>query len=151
MFSRFKKENHVLYSTDGKGNWRKREWRQQCREHVFIYGQCQVVEGHKGVHWCYGPDGAFHWHANKNERPKHGACGSIPPGHKAYRTPLKMQRFHWRDHYFDSKVTDAKEIKRLEANKMRKGESINMPFDISKLPAKLQRELSTRSNKARKK
>ncbi len=136
-----------MYSTDGKGNWWKREWCQKCAEEVFIYGQCQGVVGHNGVHWRFGESGDFKWQINESgkiPRDSDAVCGTIPPDHKSYKTPLVMEKHYWLSHYVDSKVTDPKDIKRLEADKVRDGESINRPLDLGKLPAKLRKQLTKR-------
>src|SRR5439155_5922097 len=63
----------VCYYTDGKGHWLRREWKPQCRAEVFIYGGCQGVKGHRGVHWCYSTSGSFEWQDNAND-PQHDGC-----------------------------------------------------------------------------
>ena len=123
-----KTSKDVMFSTDGKGHWWKREWVEQCSEKVFYYGQCQGVKGHKGVHWCYGAEGSFQWGDNKKDPQRAGAAGSIPPEHKSYISPLKMSKEYHLGHYTDSKVTDKKEIKRLENDKIKDGESITSPI-----------------------
>jgi len=127
---KYKKEKSVLFSTDGKGNWWRREWVEQCDQDVFFYGRCQGVKGHKGVHWCYQPCGSLAWDDNENDPTEKGAAGSIPPGHKSYTTPEKMVKKYWLEHYTDTKVTDPKEIARLEADKMKPGESITRPVNL---------------------
>jgi len=72
----------VIYSTDGKGHWIRREWVDQCPEDVFLAARCQGVKGHKGVHWCYKPDGSFAWDDNDDDPQEDGSSGSTPPGHK---------------------------------------------------------------------
>jgi len=107
-------EDHVLYSTDGKGNWWRREWKSQCNEEVFMSGRCQGVQGHKGVHWSFKPCGSFAWDDN-DESPEHDGCsGSTPPDHKEYKTPKEMQQHYYMSHYEDSVVTDPTIIAMLE-------------------------------------
>lgn len=118
---------HVLYSTDGQGNWRKREWEPQCREKVFIAGRCQGVQGHKGPHWSYGPDGSLCRDDNEADPVMNGSAESIPPGHTNYISPVDMQDQLCRKHYTDSDVTDPAEIERLERGEMQEGESITRP------------------------
>ena len=114
MNKRGRKKPSICYYTDGKGYWLRREWKRQCPEEVFLTGKCQGVEGHKGVHWCFSPDGSFHWEDNDAD-PKHdGACGSIPPGHKKYRSPAQMAKQLFMNHYTDTNVTDPSIIARLE-------------------------------------
>lgn len=121
-------EPQVMFSTDGQGNWWRREWKPQCPASVFIRDRCQGVEGHEGDHWCYRPDGSFAWSRDKDHPDyKHAACGSTPPGHKQYRTPIEMQPHYYISHYTDSQVTDAAEIARLERGETNAGESINRP------------------------
>jgi hypothetical protein len=121
-------EPHVMLSTDGKGNWWRREWKPQCPEKVFIFRQCQGVEGHEGEHWCYRENGSFEWSRDKDHPDyENAASGSIPPDHKDYRTPLEMQQHYYMSHYTDSEVTNPEEIARLERGETREGESINRP------------------------
>jgi hypothetical protein len=125
-------KNNILYSTDGKGRWVKREWKPQCSERVFLSGQCQGIEGHKGVHWCYSPCGHFRWEDN-NSDPQHDGCsGSTPPDHKEYMSPKKMEKHLYMSHYEDTEVTDEKVIAKLEAGKPpEKGASITRPLSIA--------------------
>jgi lactoylglutathione lyase len=121
-------EPHVMLSTDGKGNWWRREWKRQCPEKVFILDRCQGVEGHEGDHWCFKKDGSFAWSRDKDHPEyKHAASGFTPPDHKDYRTPLEMQQQYYMSHYTDSEVTDPDKIARLEREETRDGESINRP------------------------
>lgn len=113
----YKSEPHVLYSTNGKGRWWRREWKPQCPEEVFMGGRCQGVAGHKDVHWSFAPDGSFRYDDNDDD-PRHDGCsGSIPPDHKDYRSPLEMQKHYHISHYTDSEVTDKGVIAMLEKGK----------------------------------
>lgn len=120
---------HILYSTDGRGNWWRREWKPQCNEEVFMSGRCQGVEGHKDVHWSYRPCGSFAWDDNDND-PKHDGCsGSTPPDHKEYKTPLEMQKHYYMSHYEDSVVDDPAIIAMLEKGETpEKGASLTRPL-----------------------
>lgn len=121
-------EPHVMLSTDGKGNWWRREWMRQCPERVFIMDRCQGVEGHEGDHWCFKKDGSFAWSRDKDHSEyRNAACGSTPPDHKTYRTPMEMQEHYYISHFTDSEVTDPAEIARLERGEIKNGESINRP------------------------
>lgn len=118
---------HVMFSTNGKGRWWKVTWEKQCPEKVFLTGKCQGVEGHKGVHWCYGPCGSFNWDDNENDPSEEGGAGSIPPGHRSYHKPEKMQKHYYMTQHTTVEVTDPEEIARLERGEMKNNESINRP------------------------
>lgn len=122
-------KDHILYSTDGRGNWWRREWKQQCDEEVFMAGRCQGVKGHTGVHWSYRPCGSFAWDDN-DEAPEHDGCsGSTPPDHKEYKTPLEMQKHYYMSHYEDSVVSDPTVIVMLEKGETpEKGASLTRPL-----------------------
>jgi hypothetical protein len=123
---------HVLYSTDGKGHWFKREWVEQCPHKIFLGGKCQGVKGHKGIHWCYREDGSFQWENQDKEVIKKTdiAGGDTPPGHKNWVSPKKMMKEHYLHHYTDTVITDKDLITRLEKNKPpEKGASIDRPVD----------------------
>ena len=128
-----------MYSTNGKGEWWKREWQEQCPQSVFLHGQCQGVKGHKGVHWAFTSSGSFTWSDNKRDPLKgemKGCSGTTPPDHKDYKTPLQMQKHHHNSFYTDSKVADPKEIARLEREDLKVHESLNRPVseaEISRL------------------
>lgn len=122
-----KKRKEVMFSTDGKGHWWRREWAQKCPEKVFFGRHCQGVEGHKGVHWCYGEDGSLHWDDNELDPQEDGCSGTTPPGHPSYITPLKMSKKLWLNHFTDSEVTDPDELDRLEREETRPGECITCP------------------------
>lgn len=119
---------NIAYYSDGRGKWIRREWKPQCSSKVFIYGRCQGVKGHKGVHWCYSPCGSFAWADNDDDRQHDGCAGSTPPGHKDYVSPVKMQKHHYIGHYQDTKVTDKAVIAMLERDKTpEKGAAIDRP------------------------
>ena len=118
---------HVMFSTDGKGHWWRREWKPQCPEKVFIMDRCQGVIGHEGDHWCFSEkDGS--------------ACLEQDEDHPDYRMLRAVRRrqttksivHRWRcrrhcymSHYTDSDVTDPEEIARLDRGETSEGESIN--------------------------
>jgi hypothetical protein len=112
-----KNGTNVSYYSDGKGWWIRRQWKRQCSYKILLSGRCQGVKGHKGVHWCYSRSGDFEWHDN-DEDPQHDGCaGSTPPGHKAYVSPLKMEKHYYMSHYTDTDVTDIAVMAMLEKNK----------------------------------
>lgn len=117
----------ILYSTDGHGQWCKRIFAPQCPAKVFFWDRCQGVRGHKGVHWCYGPDGSFRWSANKQHRRHGAAAGSTPPDHKDYVLPAKMAAQYFLCHHEDSEVKNKALIARLERDETKEGESITRP------------------------
>lgn len=119
---------HVTYYTDGKGSWVKRVWGIQCPETILFRDRCQGVAGHLGDHWCYRPDGAYHYKPHETDpQRKEVACGTIPPGNSAYRTPLEMSRFRYLEYYDDSQVTDPVEIERLQRSEFAPNESADGP------------------------
>ena len=130
----------VCYYTNGKGSWLRREWKPQCPAKVFIYGRCQGVKGHRGVHWCYSPSGDFQWDDNDDD-PKHDGCaGSTPPGHKSYAPPLKMEKYYYMSHYTDAEVTDKTVIALLEKEKTpERDASINKPVTDKAIIASLKK------------
>lgn len=127
-------EPHVLYSGDGKGNWIKREWQNQCPEKVFLRDSCQGVEGHKGEHWCYGPNGSYHWEHNKIEPPDpSAAAGSIPPDHESYISPKEKSKEYYMNFYVDSKVTSLEKIASLNRGECEDGASLTAPVPPEEL------------------
>lgn len=125
------KKPHILFSTDGKGNWNRREFALQCTERVFFGSRCQGVLGHKGVHWHFNASGSFMYDDNENDSTENGCSGMIPPDHKDSRTPLEMQKEYYITNFTDSVVTDANEIARLEKGQMRSNETIDRPVTIT--------------------
>lgn len=118
----------IMYSTNGNGRWLKRVWAAQCPETILIQERCQGVAGHTGDHWCFRSDGSYHYRPHDTDpRRKEIGCGTIPPGHADYRTPLEMSRFRYLEFYEDSEVTNANEIARLEREELLSNESLNMP------------------------
>lgn len=88
----------------------------------------QGMLGHQGDHWCFRPDGAYHFkpHASDPKREQIG-CGTTPPGNAEYRTPLEMTRHHYLNHYEDAEVTDPSELVRLERGELNPHENVNRP------------------------
>lgn len=125
--------SHVMFSTDGKGNWKKIEWKSQCSEIVFMGGQCQGFEGHLGVHWNFGLSGSFHYDDNENDPTEEGGSGSTPPDHASYKTPLEMANHYYMSHSVCMDVTDPAEIARLENGDTTENESIVRPASIEEL------------------
>ncbi len=128
-------ELHVLLSTDGKEKWWRREWKQQCSEHVFILDKCQGVKGHEGDHWNFTESGSYTWSVNIDRELKGHeiSSGMIPPDHESYRTPMEMREHYYMNHFTDSEVTDPDEIARLERGEMKDGESIDRPVSPEEL------------------
>lgn len=124
---------NVTYYTNGKGRWLRREWKPQCPSKVFFYGRCQGVKGHKGVHWGYSPCGSLHWADNDDDRQQDGCAGSIPPGHKEYVSPVKMQKHYFMSHYTDKEIADKAVVAMLERdNPPERGASINRPVVLAR-------------------
>jgi hypothetical protein len=101
-----KSGRNICYYSNGKGRWLRREWKPQCSSRVFLYGRCQGVKGHKGVHWCYSPSGDFQWDDNDDDPKRDGCAGSTPPDHKDYIAPGKMDNHYFLSHFTDTQVTD---------------------------------------------
>ena len=93
-----------------------------------MYGRCQGVKGHRGVHWCYSASGNFEW-AIHDEAPRDDAvAGSTPPGHREYVSPVKMQKHYFLSHHTDMQITDEAIIAMLEKGKTpERGASIDRP------------------------
>lgn len=143
-----KKETNILYSTDGKGHWIRREWKLQCTHEVFMASQCQGVEGHEGDHWCYRPCGSYNWEHPEGEYDDYeGVAGDIPPGHKSYISPQKMAKHYFMSHYEDTKITDPKLIARLEKDKTpEKNATITRPVSAA-MAKKLEKFLPNKGKK----
>lgn len=124
------KKPYVLFSTDGRGNWNRREWVPQCNKKVFLGTRCQGIFGHKGVHWNFNPSGSFQWDDNEEDSTENGCSGTTPPGAEGYKTPLEMQSQYYMNNFKDSDVTDPDEIARLERGEMNKNETIDRPVTI---------------------
>lgn len=122
---------HVRFWSDGK-RWWKTVWQRQCPEGVFLAGRCQGVEGHKGVHWRYGPCGSLHHSDNDHDPSDDGGSGSTPPGHKDYQTPAELQHLCYMNFQERTEVTVPEEIARLERGEVRDGESLDRPWDPDK-------------------
>lgn len=128
------KRGAVMYSADGRGNWWRTEWKPQCKAHVYIMGHCQGFVGHKGVHWRFGPSGSFEYSDNKNDPSEDGCSGSIPPGHKTYRTPESMQKHLHLRHRKTVKVKDKRVLAMLEKDKTpERNASTNRPVRTDEL------------------
>lgn len=119
---------HVTFYTDGEGRWLKRVWAVQCSETILFRDRCQGVTGHLGDHWCFQPDGSYHYkpHETDPKRIEVG-CGTNPPGSSDYRTPLEMSRYRHVANYKDSEVTEPSEIARLQRGEFAQHESANLP------------------------
>lgn len=146
-------EPHVQYSSDGKGNWWKTVWEEQCPEFVGVIGKilkngrdyrCQGVKGHKGVHWRYSASGWFEWDDNDEDPQEGGACGTTPPDHKTYKTPKKMSKHHWLSHKTTTKVEDPEKIAQLERGEYENGASIDRPVNFDEMDPENREELEDR-------
>ena len=140
---------NVMYSTDGNGLWIRREWAEQCPERVLLASRCQGIKGHKGLHWCYKPDGRFAWGDNVDDPREDGCSGTTPPGHGRWVSPLEKQGDCWSNNYTDTQITDPETIVRLEQDDPPEGDdaSINRPVDLDTLDPELRKELEARSKR----
>lgn len=113
-----KSGERVTYYELGPGRWLRRVWMPQCTARVFIYGRCQGVKGHEGLHWRYSPSGDFDWANNKSDPGSNpdgeGVAGSTPPGHDDYVHPENMQDQYYVSQHVDTEVTDVGLIAMLE-------------------------------------
>lgn len=120
----------ISYYSDGENWWRKTA-AIRCTEEVFMHGQCQGVEGHDDVHWCYSECGSFCWDDNEYD-PKEGGCsGSTPPDHEKYRSPQDMQKHYHANHGSEwEKIEDVDLIAKLEADEI-VGENISVSRPVT--------------------
>lgn len=111
------KGGRITYQTDGNGKWWKRVSAIRCTEEVFMHGQCQGVDGHDGLHWCYSECGSFCWDDNEYD-PKEGGCsGTTPPDHEKYQSPQDMMKLYHGNLGGDwEEVVDIDLIAKLEAD-----------------------------------
>ncbi len=108
-----------------------------------------------GDHWCYRPDGAYHFKPHETDpRRKEIGCATIPPGNAGYRTPLEMSRYRHLACYEDSDVTEPDEIERLQRGDLNANESVDRPCTaeqieelrtLGRLPADEQRARRART------
>jgi tRNA (cmo5U34)-methyltransferase len=118
----------VTYCTDGQGRWLKRVWGVQCPETILFGDRCQGVVGHDGDHWCFHPDGSYHYRPHDTDpRREHIGCATIPPGHAEYRTPLEMSRHRFLNFYEDVEITNAEAIARLERDDVGPEDVVHRP------------------------
>lgn len=100
--------SHVMYYTNGQGYWVRTEFAEQCGESVYIIAECQGVKGHTGQCWAYGPSGSYQYNSED------GGCGSTPPGHDRYISPIDMADHYYLANKTTEVVTDPVLIERLE-------------------------------------
>lgn len=104
------------FRTDGKGNWWRTDFPEQCDHQVFMSrgGKCQGKKGHDGPHWCYNGAGWFcqDWQGVKEEHTI--GASQTPPGHPRWVSPEEMLGQEHTAFKTTEKVTDADLIKRLE-------------------------------------
>lgn len=122
----------ITYYTDGLTYWLKRTYKKQCKCRVFLNYECQGVKGHEGDHWCYTSDGSYCYQSVKGSKSYTAgiAGGMTPPEHKNYIQPKDKRDEYYIRNYDDDLVTDKRLIKRLEAGKLKKDESIESPAHL---------------------
>ena len=118
--------SRLSFTTDGSGRWWVREWQAPCCGEVSAFGACQGVDGHDGDHWCYSASGGY-IHVMPD-----GSLSMVPPDHKNYRTPLDMSKLRPQPGTW-VEVTDAAELARLNAGKLRPGESATRPPTVEEV------------------
>ena len=116
----------VLYQADGDGNWWRTEFAEQCGERVFILGECQGAKGHEDQCWTYTPCGSFHYNSED------GGCGSIPPGHKDYVSPVETTDRYYMSIKTTEEVTDPGIIQRLEDDDPPEGDDASITRPLAK-------------------
>ena len=121
-------DTRTTFYFDGKESWLRRDWAQQCSHKILLLRRCQGVEGHDGDHWCFSPNGSYHW-SRDNDHPEYqrAASGMTPPTSEDYRTPLEMNSYYHLNHYEDHEVTDPEELDRLNRGDFRPEESVDRP------------------------
>ena len=68
---------HVTFYTEGEGRWLKRVWAVRCPETILLRDRCQGVAGHLGDHWCFQPDGSYHYKPHETDpKRKEVGCGA---------------------------------------------------------------------------
>jgi len=148
------------YSSDGKGNWWKTVWEEQCPEFVGIGGilakikdgeewstrhlRCQGVKGHKGLHWRYGPCGSYEWDDNEEDSTEEGCCGTTPPDHKKYVAPQRKCEEHWMNFKTTTKVEDPEKIAALERGEYEDGAGVDKPVDFDEMDPETREEIQER-------
>ena len=114
-----KKENKpsVNYATDGRGRWWRTEIAPQCPDEDILCLRCQGVDGHKGVHWAYKPEGSYaYWlnNADPSSIEHDVGAGWIPPDHESYVHPVDKQKEYFMSFRQTIEIEDQKLIEKLE-------------------------------------
>ena len=121
-------DTRTTFYFDGEERWLRRDWAPQCSHKILLLGRCQGVEGHEGDHWCFAPNGSYHWSRDKDHLDyKQAASGMTPPTSEGYRTPLEMNSHYHLNHYEDQKVTEPEELDRLNRGDFQPEESVDRP------------------------
>ena len=115
----------VIYYADGKGNWWRTEFAEQCGETVFILEECQGAKGHEDQCWAYSPSGSYLYNCED------GGCGSTPPGHKNYVAPPEMADRYYLSIKTSEEVTDPELIQRLEDDDPPEGDGASITRPLS--------------------
>ncbi len=113
------------------GVWRKRIEVNQCPNYdaLLLGNRCQGIENHRGVHWCYLPDGSFaHVHNDLDPINEEDGGGWCPPDHPDYPHPATMQSLCYKQFYEFVEITDPAEIARLEEGNVGVDDSILRPM-----------------------
>jgi hypothetical protein len=112
-----KLEHSVSYIADGAGKWWKTVGEPQCVEDGIIAGRCQGVNGHKGCHWAYEPDGSYAYWINESDPDsiEEGVGAAIvPPDSDSYIHPIEKQKEKYTNFRATTEVVDKDVIQRLE-------------------------------------
>lgn len=111
------KEHSISYITDGEGKWWKIVGQPQCVDESFPGGRCQGVDGHKGCHWAYQPNGSYSYWLNEADPGSLEAgvgAGLTPPDSDSYIHPLEKVKEHYIRFQATEEVLDKQLIQRLE-------------------------------------
>lgn len=119
---------NVSYFLDSAGKWTRREWSKQCDKKILLGDRCQGAKDHKGIHWCYSPNGNFVWCDNEKNPQHDGESGITPPDHHEYKHPKDMMKENYHAYSQVTDVIDPNIIAILEqGNTPEPNASINRP------------------------
>lgn len=107
---------HIMYTQIEPRKWLKVVFADQCDKKVYLgRHKCQGVKGHEGDHWAYDESGHYLTTRNEDDKnPPPWACGSCPPGHKDYTSPVDKYKERYLCYNEKSEVVDEDLIDKLE-------------------------------------
>jgi hypothetical protein len=109
-------EQHVMYRSNGEGQWFRTIWESQCPSKDVCGLKCQGIDGHMGCHWAYKQDGSYAFWKNETDKDldENIAGGWTPPDHDSYVNPADKYNDYYMKHSSSSEVLDKDIIKSLE-------------------------------------